>query len=66
MMNSKPVEQVAEMNRLEGIRKGFKEGVEKSVRVLLANTELSETKIASLAGVSIVRVKKLSKQVRAK
>jgi flagellar biosynthesis/type III secretory pathway protein FliH len=61
-------EQVAEMNRQEGIqkghRKGFKEGVEKSVRVLLANTELSEAKIASLAEVSIVLVRKISKEVR--
>ena len=63
-------EQVAEMKRQEGLeeghRKGFEEGVEKSVKVLLANTEFSVEKIASLAGVSATFVKKLTREVRAK
>jgi hypothetical protein len=50
----------------EGRQKGLEEGVEKSVRALLANTEFSETKIATLVGVSIAFVKKLSKEIRAK
>ena len=63
-------EQVAEMKWEEGLkggrRKGLREGAEKSVRLFLANTEISIEKIASLVGVSIAFVKKLSKEVRAK
>jgi predicted transposase YdaD len=59
-------EQVAEMKRQEGIQEGLQKGVEKSVRALLANTEFSVEKIASLVEVPITLVKKLSKEVRAK
>jgi predicted transposase YdaD len=63
-------EQVAEWRWQDGLekghRKGIKEGLEKSVRALLANTEFSVEKIASLIGVSVTRVKKLSKEVRDK
>ncbi len=63
-------EQVAEMRRQEGLeeghRKGLEEGVEKSVKVLLANTEFSVGKIASLMGVPVAFVRKLSKEIRRK
>ncbi|MDO6432974.1 hypothetical protein Q4E93_20365 [Flavitalea sp. BT771] len=63
-------EQVAEWRWQEGLqeghRKGINEGLEKSVRALLANTEFSVEKIASLIGVSVTRVRKLSKEVRCK
>jgi predicted transposase YdaD len=59
-------EQVAEMKRQEGHRQGLKEGVEKSARLFLANTEFSIEKIASLVGVPVTFVKKLSRKVRGK
>jgi len=67
-------EQVAEWKRQElleeghrkGHRKGVKEVQEKSVRKLLANTEFSMEKIASLIEVPITLVRKLAKEVRAK
>ncbi|MBN9384794.1 MAG: hypothetical protein J0H74_28830 [Chitinophagaceae bacterium] len=63
-------EQVAEMRRQEGLeeghRKGLEEGVEKSVKVLLANTEFSIGKIASLVGVPVAFARKLSKEIRTK
>ena len=55
-------EQVAEWRWQEGLE----EGLERSVRALLANTEFSVEKIASLVGVPVTRVKKLSKEVRVK
>jgi hypothetical protein len=57
-------EQVAEMKRQEGLE----EGLEKSVRVLelLANTEYSVEKIASLIGVPVKFASKLAKEVRSK
>ena len=71
-------EQVAEWRWQEGLeeghRKGIKEGVKKeqrkglenSARLFLANTEFSVEKIASLVGVPVTRVRKLSKEVRVK
>ncbi len=63
-------EQVAEMRRQEGLeeghRKGLEEGVEKSVKVLLANTEFSIGKIASLVDVPVAFARKLSKEIRTK
>jgi predicted transposase YdaD len=65
-------EQVAEMKRQEGKQEGrqegLEEGLEKSVRVLelLANTEYSVEKIASLIGVPVGFARKLAKEVRAK
>ena len=55
-------EQVAEMRWQEGLEKGL----EKSVRILLANTKFSVPKIASLVEVPVTFVRKLSKEVRAK
>jgi len=47
-------------------QEGLEEGLNKSVSVLLANTELSVEKIASLVGVPVTTVRKLSKGVRIK
>jgi hypothetical protein len=55
-------EQVAEMKRQEGLE----EGLEKSVRLFLANTEFSLEKIASVVKVPVALVKKLAKEVRSK
>jgi predicted transposase YdaD len=59
-------EQVAEMKRQEGRQEGLEEGLEKGVRVMLANTELSVKKIASVFGVSVAFARKIAKEVRTK
>ena len=63
-------EQVAEMKRQEGLeegrQEGLEEGLERSVRALLAKTEFSVEKIASLIGVPVTFVSKLAKEVRSK
>ena len=61
-------EQVAEMKWREARQEGLEEALEKSVRVLelLASTENSVEKIASLVGVPVTFVMKLAKEVRTK
>jgi hypothetical protein len=59
-------QQVEEMKREEGREEGLKEGMEKSVRVLLANTDFSPEKIASLVEVPLTLVKKIQREMRSK
>jgi len=59
-------QQVKEMKREEGREEGLKEGQEKSVRILLANTEFSPEKIASLVEVPLTLVKKIQRETRSK
>jgi len=59
-------QQVEEMKREEGREEGLKEGQEKSVRILLANTEFSPEKIASLVEVPLTLVKKIQRETRSK
>jgi adenine-specific DNA methylase len=56
------IEQLAEI-KAEEVRK---EGKQESVRLFLANTEFSMSKIANLVGVSIYFVKKVKESLRPK
>jgi hypothetical protein len=56
------VEQLAEIKHQEGIQ----EGLEKAVRGLVANTELSSAKIAEAVGVPVSLVRKIKKELNGK
>jgi hypothetical protein len=59
-------EQVAEWRWEDGKEEGLKQGLEKAVKVLLANTEFSAEKIASEVGVSISFVERVKKELQTK
>lgn len=56
------IEQLAEIKYQEGIQ----EGLEKVIRRLLTNTELSAPKIAQVVGVRLTLVKKIKKDLNNK
>ncbi len=57
-------EQIAEMKREEGLKEGQKEAREAVVRNLLASSELSDDKIASIAEVAVTTVAAIREQLR--
>lgn len=57
-------ELMAEEDRKRGFRQGVRRVNEKTIRNLLTNTRFSVEKIASLVGVSVTTVQRLSKKVR--
>jgi hypothetical protein len=59
-------EQVAEWRLEEAREVGLNEGLEKAVKVLLANTEFSAEKIASEVGVSVSFVEKIKNKLQEK
>ena len=59
-------EQVAEWRWEDGKEEGLKQGLEKAVKVLLANTEFSAEKISSEVGVSVSFVERVKKELQTK
>jgi predicted transposase YdaD len=63
-------EQLAEIKHQEGVQEGkqegIQEGLEKAVRILLANTDLSPSKIAEEVGVRVDLVEKIKIELSAK
>jgi len=64
------IEQLAEIKGQEGLKKGkeigLEEGLEKTVRLFLSNTEFSPEKIAELVGVPLALVEKIQQELRKK